>query len=582
MKKLLLLLILSFFSAQGNAGSCPDGSDPVKSVSADGTYFVYNCGGGSNNAKDTKTSNKASTNSSNILEGSVKASDINFPGKFYTTEIESCSAMADTPTFNDSRSINRVKGLIGYDWHADWEARSTSLRPLHNNITEPIKVFMSATHNSIGNDNQANIKIAKNLLIDLAKADTLYDSIGYYDVKKKPGCYANGDINAPCWYHQYEFTRGVFSNYMITALWLKDELSEQEFKIVDQYIKKMYKKFLKPIEFQKQDQGFYQMANGGTSILIYASWTNNKNLVAEEINHRFQEIDRLFFNDGYINNNSFRGVRDQWYHTYGLDIALGYVYIADLWGAEVPEKLQKKLVKASEVANLAITDYETYRSRPFSGFWSGSSNPKDAKKHTHQMAFAIDTLMKIITGIELEHDAVYLDLREYHAKEGIDDLIGFNPNCTLKALALANSPEELAKQDAKRIKADLEAKRISADLEQAKRISADLELPIFDDVEYKLEGQILKINIRDPKMKPIMRHIGSLLTKCGSGSGRSGLIDTKSGWISFVSSNSNSRTQQCHYGYFQKSNDSEAFELFKAVLSGTDSILDYLETSVSQ
>jgi len=45
MKKLLLLLILSFFSAQSFAGSCPDGSEPVKSISADGTYFVYNCGG---------------------------------------------------------------------------------------------------------------------------------------------------------------------------------------------------------------------------------------------------------------------------------------------------------------------------------------------------------------------------------------------------------------------------------------------------------------------------------------------------------------------------------------------------------
>ena len=44
MKKLLLLLILSFLSAQGFAGSCPDGSEPVKSVSVDGTYFVYNCG----------------------------------------------------------------------------------------------------------------------------------------------------------------------------------------------------------------------------------------------------------------------------------------------------------------------------------------------------------------------------------------------------------------------------------------------------------------------------------------------------------------------------------------------------------
>ena len=43
MKKLFLLLILSFFSAQSFAGSCPDGSDPVKSVSADGTYFLYHC-----------------------------------------------------------------------------------------------------------------------------------------------------------------------------------------------------------------------------------------------------------------------------------------------------------------------------------------------------------------------------------------------------------------------------------------------------------------------------------------------------------------------------------------------------------
>ena len=44
MKKLLLLLILSFFSTQGFAAGCPDGSEPVKSISADGTYFEYKCG----------------------------------------------------------------------------------------------------------------------------------------------------------------------------------------------------------------------------------------------------------------------------------------------------------------------------------------------------------------------------------------------------------------------------------------------------------------------------------------------------------------------------------------------------------
>ena len=54
MKKLLLLLILSFFSAQSFSGSCPDGSEPVKSVSSDGTYFVFSCGGQSSSNPNIK------------------------------------------------------------------------------------------------------------------------------------------------------------------------------------------------------------------------------------------------------------------------------------------------------------------------------------------------------------------------------------------------------------------------------------------------------------------------------------------------------------------------------------------------
>ena len=53
MKKLLLLLILSFFSTQGFAAGCPDGSEPVKSISADGTYFVYNCGNTNTSSSNT-------------------------------------------------------------------------------------------------------------------------------------------------------------------------------------------------------------------------------------------------------------------------------------------------------------------------------------------------------------------------------------------------------------------------------------------------------------------------------------------------------------------------------------------------
>ena len=49
MKNLLLILALSLFSIQSFASGCPDGSEPVRSISEDGTYFVFNCGGGNDN-----------------------------------------------------------------------------------------------------------------------------------------------------------------------------------------------------------------------------------------------------------------------------------------------------------------------------------------------------------------------------------------------------------------------------------------------------------------------------------------------------------------------------------------------------
>ena len=55
-----------------------------------------------------------------------------------------------------------------------------------------------------------------------------------------------------------------------------------------------------------------------------------------------------------------------------------------------------------------------------------SAIPKD-KSFSNQSA--IDTLMEIVTGVKLEHDPIYLQKRKMHTPDGIDDLIGFNPNC---------------------------------------------------------------------------------------------------------------------------------------------------------
>ncbi len=58
LKRIILTLFLCIGLTEASiAGSCPDGSDPIKSVSEDGTYFVYNCGATKNSA--SQTNNKA-------------------------------------------------------------------------------------------------------------------------------------------------------------------------------------------------------------------------------------------------------------------------------------------------------------------------------------------------------------------------------------------------------------------------------------------------------------------------------------------------------------------------------------------
>ena len=69
MKKLYLILFLTLLSVKSFAGDCPDGSDPIKSISDDGTYFIYKCGGSSNN-------NNSATDTSSNNASSVKASEI--------------------------------------------------------------------------------------------------------------------------------------------------------------------------------------------------------------------------------------------------------------------------------------------------------------------------------------------------------------------------------------------------------------------------------------------------------------------------------------------------------------------------
>jgi CubicO group peptidase (beta-lactamase class C family) len=120
MKRFLILLIVSFFSFQSYAGSCPDGSDPVRSVSADGTYFVYNCGGSSNDASSsTNSSSTASTSSSNNSSSGI----VTYPE---TSEIP----WSANPNYETLKYYLYMylyhNGNIGREGHRLWEVKASN------------------------------------------------------------------------------------------------------------------------------------------------------------------------------------------------------------------------------------------------------------------------------------------------------------------------------------------------------------------------------------------------------------------------------------------------------------------------
>ena len=125
----------------------------------------------------------------------------------------------------------------------------------------------------------------------------------------------------------------------------------------------------------------------------YAHWKKDSKIAQKEFRLGFKKIDEVWYKDGYINNNSFRGVRDIWYHTLALNSALGYVALAYQWGIIPPRKVANKLTRSAFIHKLGIEDLSLYRKRKFDGYIGNStSDRKNAREHTHQQAPFIDWL----------------------------------------------------------------------------------------------------------------------------------------------------------------------------------------------
>lgn len=353
-------------------------------------------------------------------------SAVTFTEYFHTNESDYLIQNRGSDMELDSTSYDFIARVVGYDWQKDHNQNSNSLTVNFRKISDPITYLNSGIWNATRTKNEDHINNGKKLLVEIAKANTLYDTISPKKASSMGRCYANG-VKSSCHIHASQEAMIFASHYIISAINIKKYITADEKVIIDGYINNMYTKFIKPLAEQDVSRGIYQMANGGIGRLAYAHWTNDIQLAKDEFKKRFNQIDRLTLKDGYYNNNSFRGVRALWYHSMGLDNVLGYIAIARAWNVEVPEIVLNKAKLSAKVNNLGIDNYKGFkaRSKPFNISNKNSSfKAKHSRKHSHQFATGLDILMKNVIGIEMSFDPMWDRKKGYLH---IDRMLGFHP-----------------------------------------------------------------------------------------------------------------------------------------------------------
>ncbi len=120
MRKHLILFILSIFSAQGYAAGCPDGSEPIKSISEDGSYYVYSCGDPAPDQVLTSVLEKekyCGTNLSAVIPDQWTC----FESPLMDIEIpEDWSLIDDYDKYQQIISLNTIPRGVGYHSNPHW------------------------------------------------------------------------------------------------------------------------------------------------------------------------------------------------------------------------------------------------------------------------------------------------------------------------------------------------------------------------------------------------------------------------------------------------------------------------------
>lgn len=411
---------------------------------------------------------------SNSNEKSI-IKNITIPKYFFTDEINKNCKMRkkDTNDFysnslysNFDLKINNnyqwLAKLTDYSWVKDHAKRSNSLEVYFTQLTDRMEYLNTVLTNSIINGTiRAQAEKAIDLMVSLAKADFIMDSTSVAQIMemKKSGsfslCYqGKGKESAVCHWHTAQEAARYAGQFTISANLVKPYMNDKEHTIIENYLNSMYTKYIQPWYVssgsgtKKINHGFYQMGHGAISVLAYAHWNNDKELINYAFKTSFRIIDALVLKGGFIDNNSFRGVRGYWYHGTALNNMLGVVALAEEYNYPVDDKIYNKLTDAVNFMDRDAVEYLTWlenlpRKKSFSNgrvyikykgksiyVGNASWKHKNAKNHMNTNGVFLDYLSKTYTDGKINKDRKAYKTFKYKIRNKFNDQeLGFNPTC---------------------------------------------------------------------------------------------------------------------------------------------------------
>ena len=354
--------------------------------------------------------------------------------------------------------------LKHYNWKGDHDKRSDSLDVHMEQLTNRMNFLNATLDNAIIQgtlDVQAELAIK--LLVVYAENNLIMDSTSIPEIRamRKKGTYnrcyqGKGNTKAVCHAHTAQEASRFAGQVTIAALKVKPFMDDASLKIIGNYLENLYKKFSQPWQDNhskkwkdEETVGFYQMGYGSFSVLAYAAFTQNQQLAYKTFEETYNYIDKRLLEDGFIVNNSFRGVRGYWYHTLGLNNILGFSALAEEWNYPLNDDFKLRISKAVDQMGLGAKDInayhaqwldkfntETYRLK-FAGrdIYVGNSSldEKDARYHIHQQAPFIDYLSKRYTDADVSFfnpEVKGVKIWNYKKRGAYyDRMLGFNPKC---------------------------------------------------------------------------------------------------------------------------------------------------------